>query len=151
MMRPKPLASMAGSSRRDNSAGAARCCAVIAAKAAGSCLAKGAEMADLISQIGSRLRGVVLIGTDRELIATALEAEFPTVKIIRIDPKSGHDRLAADNDFMDRIVGAAATLAQSGDTVLLAPACASMDQFLSYSDRGDRFARAVKDVVTNAN
>ena len=112
-------------------------------------LAKGAEMADLISQIGSRLRGVVLIGTDRELIATALEAEFPTVKIIRIDPKSGHDRLAADNDFMDRIVGAAATLAQSGDTVLLAPACASMDQFISYGDRGDRFAKSVREMIGN--
>ena len=110
-------------------------------------LAKGAEMNELVAQIGSRLRGVVLIGTDRELFATALEADFPTVKIIRIDPKSGHDRLASENDFMDQIVGAAATLAQSGDTVLLAPACASMDQFISYGDRGDRFAKSVREII----
>lgn len=110
-------------------------------------LAKGAEMNELVAQIGSRLRGVVLIGTDRELIATALEADFPTVKIIRIDPKSGHDRLASENDFMDQIVGAAAKLAQPGDSVLLAPACASMDQFISYGDRGDRFAKSVREII----
>jgi UDP-N-acetylmuramoylalanine--D-glutamate ligase len=110
-------------------------------------LAKGAEMSELVSQIGSRLRGVVLIGTDREMIATALKHEFPAVKIIRVDPKPGHSRLDADNDFMNRIVTEAAALAQQGDTVLLAPACASMDQFISYGDRGDRFAKSVREIV----
>jgi UDP-N-acetylmuramoylalanine--D-glutamate ligase len=42
-------------------------------------------------------------------------------------------------------------IAEEGDVVLLAPACASMDQFNSYSDRGNRFAEAVKKVVGNAN
>jgi UDP-N-acetylmuramoylalanine--D-glutamate ligase len=48
---------------------------------------------------------------------------------------------------MEEVVKAALERAVSGDTVLLAPACASMDQFVSYSDRGDRFAAAVKKVV----
>ena len=50
---------------------------------------------------------------------------------------------------MEEVVRVAASRAQSGDTVLLAPACASMDQFISYSDRGDRFSAAVEKVVGN--
>ena len=110
-------------------------------------LAKGAEMADLVAQVGSRLRGVILIGSDRELIATQLASKFPSVAIVRVDPKADHDRLSADNDFMNQIVTQAARLAKSGDTVLLAPACASMDQFISYGDRGDRFAKSVLEIV----
>ena len=110
-------------------------------------LAKGAEMSDLIAQVGSRLRAVVLIGTDRELIAQELQSNFPNVTLVRVDPKPGHDRSSLDNDFMNQIVTEAKHLAQSGDAVLLAPACASMDQFLSYGDRGDRFAKSVREIV----
>jgi UDP-N-acetylmuramoylalanine--D-glutamate ligase len=110
-------------------------------------LAKGAEMSDLIAQVGSRLRAVILIGTDRELIAHELQNKFPNVTLVRVDPDPGHDRSSADNTFMNQIVKEAKQLAQSGDAVLLAPACASMDQFLSYSDRGDRFAKSVREIV----
>jgi UDP-N-acetylmuramoylalanine--D-glutamate ligase len=44
---------------------------------------------------------------------------------------------------MDRVVARAAALAAPGDTVLLAPAAASMDMFRDYAHRGDAFAAAV--------
>jgi UDP-N-acetylmuramoylalanine--D-glutamate ligase len=110
-------------------------------------LAKGAEMGELITQVGSRLRGVVLIGTDRELIARELQNKFPDVPLIRVDPKPDHDRSSANNEFMNQIVTEAKLLANAGDAVLLAPACASMDQFVSYGDRGDRFAKSVREIM----
>jgi UDP-N-acetylmuramoylalanine--D-glutamate ligase len=52
---------------------------------------------------------------------------------------------------MELIVRRAKERAIAGDTVLLAPACASMDQFISYGDRGDRFREAVEKVVRDGN
>jgi UDP-N-acetylmuramoylalanine--D-glutamate ligase len=48
---------------------------------------------------------------------------------------------------LDRAVELAAELADPGDTVLLAPGCASFDQFDSYSERGDRFAELVREIM----
>jgi UDP-N-acetylmuramoylalanine--D-glutamate ligase len=99
-------------------------------------LAKGAHFDDLVQAVSSRLRGAVLLGRDRRVIADALSRHAPDVPIIEIgDGETGSP--------MDRVVDAAARLARPGDTVLLAPGCASMDMFANYGARGDEFAAAV--------
>lgn len=110
-------------------------------------LAKGATMDELVQRIKARVRVAILIGEDRELIATALSEQAPHIEIIRVDTPAQYTKGGENNAFMEDVIRRAQERAQSGDTVLLAPACASMDQFLSYGDRGDRFTAAVEKVV----
>ena len=101
-------------------------------------LAKGANMDSLLAKCIDRIKIAILIGTDRGSIETAINKYSKSIKIEKIDKKT--DSIS----FMNEIVKYAKSVAQPGDTVLLAPACASMDQFRSYAERGELFAAAVK-------
>ncbi|MGW6062130.1 UDP-N-acetylmuramoyl-L-alanine--D-glutamate ligase [Streptomyces sp. NPDC055189] len=105
-------------------------------------LAKGATFDELVTKSAKRLRGVVLIGADRALIREALARHAPEVPVVDLD--------RTDTGAMSEAVEQAARLAEPGDTVLMAPACASMDMFTNYNKRGDAFADAVRELGASA-
>ena len=98
-------------------------------------LAKGATFDELVRASAPRLRAAVLIGADRHLIHEALTRHAPDVPVV--------DLARTDTGAMAAAVHEAARLARRGDTVLMAPACASMDMFVNYNARGDAFTDAV--------
>ncbi|GAQ57301.1 UDP-N-acetylmuramoyl-L-alanine--D-glutamate ligase [Streptomyces acidiscabies] len=102
-------------------------------------LAKGAAFDELVAGSAERLRGVVLFGADRALIREALARHAPEVPVVDLD--------RTDTGAMLQAVREAQRLATEGDTVLLAPACASMDMFTNYNQRGDAFAQAVRELA----
>ena len=99
-------------------------------------LLKGASVDALVAAHGPGLRAVVVIGTDRAEIVSAMRRHAPDVPVVEVTP--GDDDAMAG--IMTAAVRRAAALARPGDTVLLAPAAASMDQFTDYAARGDAFA-----------
>ena len=89
---------------------------------------KGGDFSELAEALEGKMRGAVLIGTDAERIASALDTVMPV-------------HFA---EGMAQAVRLAASCAEAEDTVLLAPACASFDQFENYMARGDAFSDAVR-------
>ena len=92
---------------------------------------KGGDFNVLASAVDNKLRAAVLIGKDAEAIAGALDTVMPVY-------------FAQD---MDAAVSQASAYAEADDTVLLAPACASFDQYANYEARGNAFCEAVEALV----
>ncbi|WP_405903780.1 UDP-N-acetylmuramoyl-L-alanine--D-glutamate ligase [Streptomyces sp. NBC_00656] len=105
-------------------------------------LAKGATFDELVTGCAGRLRGVVLMGADRAVIREALTRHAPEVPVTDLD--------RTDTGAMYEAVREAARLARPGDTVLMAPACASMDMFVNYNKRGEAFADAVRTLAAES-
>lgn len=98
--------------------------------------AKGTTFDDLVQTYGPKLKGAVLLGVDRAVIADALARHAPEVPVIVIDSR--------ETGAMAEAVEAAAGLASPGDTVLLAPGCASRDMWSGYDARGRDFTDAAR-------
>lgn len=97
-------------------------------------LLKGVDISELIGKFAPRLRGAVVIGVDRAEIVQAFGKLAPQVPLVEV---------SEGESVMSKAVASAASFAITGDVVLLAPAAASMDQFLNYQERGQRFIEAV--------
>ncbi len=92
---------------------------------------KAQDFTPLREGFRGKVRCVVLIGRDAPAIEQVL-----------------HDVCATQRSAsMPEAVRAAAQVARPGDTVLLSPACASLDMFRNYAHRGDVFSSAVRELA----
>ena len=94
---------------------------------------KGADFAPLAEAVREmQVKNVCTIGQEAERIRRALEAE-------------GLGDLVLPSDTLNNAYAEISRRAETGDAVLLSPACASFDQFQSAADRGEQFRRLVLD------
>ncbi len=93
--------------------------------------AKGADINELIPVVKEKVKTIVLMGKDADIIDAAINGSVPTYKVKNVK----------------QAVKLVSTLVTEGDSVLLSPACASIDQYKNYQDRGDKFTSAVMELV----
>ncbi|MBD8705184.1 UDP-N-acetylmuramoyl-L-alanine--D-glutamate ligase [Pseudomonas sp. CFBP 13711] len=91
---------------------------------------KGADFTPLQAPVAAHCRAVVLLGRDADLLAATFGDSVPLVRVTTLE----------------EAVQRAADIAQEGDAVLLSPACASLDMFKNFEERGQLFVRAVGDL-----
>lgn len=96
--------------------------------------AKGQDFTQLVQEVAPRLRKVIVIGKERQGLRRALADFVPKTAIVETSVDNTGEAL------MDEVIELAAHSAKRGDRVVLAPACASWDQFDNYAQRGDLFA-----------
>ena len=90
---------------------------------------KGEDLAPLIAVLDARVRAVICYGAAGVRFADALTAAM-----------QHPERLTLVEGGMDDAVSVAREVVQSGDVLLLSPACSSFDEFRNYEERGARFA-----------
>ena len=104
---------------------------------------KGVDIGELVAKHAKRLRAAVVLGTERSVVLAAFARHAPALPVFEV-------AATETEEVMPEAVRLSAAVALEGDTVLLAPAAASFDQFTGYADRGSRFAAAVTKLVGGA-
>jgi UDP-N-acetylmuramoylalanine--D-glutamate ligase len=100
---------------------------------------KGSDFADLAPVINEKVKYLVLLGEAKDTMQTAvIKVGFSNNNIYKVDS-------------LEKAVEKAVSLSQTGDVVLLSPACASWDMFASYEQRGDLFCSIVKNMDNSNN
>lgn len=114
-------------------------------------LSKGVTYDELVHNHKDRLKAVVMIGTDTDALQSALDRHAPEVPVHNMTQSVLLSNQTDGAAVMQLAVAKAHEISEQNDTVLMAPAAASMDQFASYADRGNAFIDAVTDLVNQIN